>query len=150
MMFVDAIWMGVLAWYVAKIWPSEFGTHEPFYFLCLPSYWKSCFGIRTKGTFADPRRAGQESTELIAKDLNVEKVTENLERQVADGLCVDIIDLYKEFDIKGGKKVAVDGLNLTIYSGQITALLGHNGAGKVIMDTAMVMRFFLFDYLLLS
>jgi ABC-type multidrug transport system ATPase subunit len=26
--------------------------------------------------------------------------------------------------------VAVDGLNLTMYSGQITALLGHNGAGK--------------------
>ena len=29
------------------------------------------------------------------------------------------------------KKVAVDGLNLTMYSGQVTALLGHNGAGKV-------------------
>ena len=26
--------------------------------------------------------------------------------------------------------VAVKGLNLSIYHGQITALLGHNGAGK--------------------
>ena len=134
MMFVDAIWMGVLSWYVAKVWPSEFGTHEPFYFMCLPSYWKSCFGIRTKSRSVDPRLVGQESTELVTKDVNVEGVTENLGRQVADGVCVDIIDLYKEYDIKGGKKVAVDGLNLTIYSGQITALLGHNGAGKVIMD----------------
>ena len=138
--------MGVLAWYVAKIWPSEFGTHEPFYFLCLPSYWKSCFGIKTRGKFANARVAGQDGAELVDKDLNVETVTENLERQVADGVCVDIIDLYKEFDIKGGKKVAVDGLNLTMYSGQITALLGHNGAGKVIM----MMRYRLFSYLLFS
>ena len=28
------------------------------------------------------------------------------------------------------REVAVDGLNLNLYSGQITALLGHNGAGK--------------------
>ena len=31
---------------------------------------------------------------------------------------------------KFGDKWAVDGVNLTMYSGQITALLGHNGAGK--------------------
>ena len=29
-----------------------------------------------------------------------------------------------------GAKRAVDGTNLTIYNGQIFALLGHNGAGK--------------------
>jgi len=29
-----------------------------------------------------------------------------------------------------GTKRAVDGTNLTIYNGQIFALLGHNGAGK--------------------
>ena len=28
------------------------------------------------------------------------------------------------------RKVAVNELNLTMYEGQITALLGHNGAGK--------------------
>lgn len=31
----------------------------------------------------------------------------------------------------GGSKTAVDKLDLTMYAGQITALLGHNGAGKV-------------------
>ena len=31
----------------------------------------------------------------------------------------------------GGSKLAVDKLDLTMYSGHITALLGHNGAGKV-------------------
>jgi len=39
--------------------------------------------------------------------------------------------LTKEYkNATGGSKVAVDKLDLTMYSGQITALLGHNGAGK--------------------
>lgn len=29
-----------------------------------------------------------------------------------------------------GNKLAVDGLSLKFYSGQITSFLGHNGAGK--------------------
>lgn len=31
---------------------------------------------------------------------------------------------------KFGEKYAVNGINLTMYNGQIFALLGHNGAGK--------------------
>lgn len=31
---------------------------------------------------------------------------------------------------KDGNKLAVDGLNLNLYQGQITSFLGHNGAGK--------------------
>ena len=29
-----------------------------------------------------------------------------------------------------GEKVAVDGLSINFYEGQITSFLGHNGAGK--------------------
>lgn len=51
--------------------------------------------------------------------------------------CESMVDrafpgLTKEFkNSTGGSKLAVDNLDLTMYSGQITALLGHNGAGKV-------------------
>jgi len=39
--------------------------------------------------------------------------------------------LTKVFEGKGDKRVvAVDGLNLDLYKGQILALLGHNGGGK--------------------
>lgn len=38
--------------------------------------------------------------------------------------------LRKEFDTPDGVKKAVDGVDLTMYEGQIFALLGHNGAGK--------------------
>lgn len=45
---------------------------------------------------------------------------------------IKIRNLHKVFQSFGGlnRKVAVDGVNLDIYSGEITALLGHNGAGK--------------------
>lgn len=128
MMFVDAIWMGVLSWYIAKVWPSEFGTHQPFYFLCLPSYWQSCFGF-TSTKARDVRLEGELGYDPV--EVNIEDVTENLSRQLDEGTCVDIKDLYKIFNTTNGTKVAVDGLNLTMYSGQVTALLGHNGAGKV-------------------
>lgn len=42
LMFFDAFLYALLAWYIDLIWPSEFGTHLPFYFPVLPSFWKSC------------------------------------------------------------------------------------------------------------
>jgi len=128
MMFIDAIWMGVLAWYIAQVWPSEFGTHKPWYFLFMPSYWLSNFQWITSGSSATVHDSKNSLNN--SNDAPVEPVTENLSAQVAANKCVDIQNLYKEFKTSTGMKVAVDGLNLTMYSGQITALLGHNGAGK--------------------
>jgi len=39
---------------------------------------------------------------------------------------LQIKNLVKKF----GDKIAVKGTNMTMYNGQIFALLGHNGAGK--------------------
>ena len=38
--------------------------------------------------------------------------------------------LKKDFDTPDGVKHAVAGVNLAMFEGQITCLLGHNGAGK--------------------
>lgn len=43
-------------------------------------------------------------------------------------LGVAIRDLKKVYS--EGNKVAVNGLSLNFYEGQITSFLGHNGAGK--------------------
>ncbi len=43
---------------------------------------------------------------------------------------IKITNLFKVFKQLGQKKRAVDNLSLNIYEGQITVLLGHNGAGK--------------------
>lgn len=55
-----------------------------------------------------------------------EAVPEILRRQEVSNDCLKIRGLRKEF----GSKVAVDNTNITMYNGQIFALLGHNGAGK--------------------
>ena len=60
----------------------------------------------------------------------IEPVTETLAAQIGNRTCVHVEGLRKQFNTPTGVKVAVDNLNLTLYNGQITALLGHNGAGK--------------------
>ena len=130
MMIVDAIWLTVVTWYIDKIWPSEWGTHEPFYFLCTPSYWRKLFGLQSH--FQPIASLPSDETHTV----NVEEVSETLSSQIADHKCVEIRNLRKMFKTPQGIKMAVDGLNLTMYRGQITSLLGHNGAGK---STAIAM-----------
>jgi ABC-type glutathione transport system ATPase component len=48
------------------------------------------------------------------------------------GAYVQVRDLRKVFhSSEGSVRVAVEGLTLDMCAGRITALLGHNGAGKV-------------------
>lgn len=52
-------------------------------------------------------------------------------REMRGKEAIKIVDLYKTFDSCRKSQVkAVNGINLTIYEGQITAILGHNGAGS--------------------
>lgn len=60
-------------------------------------------------------------------DKYFEPVDESLKLQSSKNLTIEIKNLNK---IYKNKKHAVKGLDLTIYSDQIFALLGHNGAGK--------------------
>ncbi|CBJ29591.1 conserved unknown protein [Ectocarpus siliculosus] len=57
----------------------------------------------------------------------VEPVGPQLSRQVAEGRTVSTRGLVKVY---GNGKKAVKGLDLDLYEGQISVLLGHNGAGK--------------------
>jgi ABC-type antimicrobial peptide transport system ATPase subunit len=45
--------------------------------------------------------------------------------QERDGLCVSVRGLRKEFSTPDGVKVAVDGIDLTMYGGEIFVLLGE-------------------------
>ncbi len=75
-----------------------------------------------------------EAESLLSEGIEKEKGKENEEELMPD---VEHSDLQPMLSLKKIRKVysngvvAVSGLDLDIYQGQITALLGHNGAGKV-------------------
>jgi ATP-binding cassette subfamily A (ABC1) protein 3 len=48
LMFFDAFLYAVLAWYLDKIWPREYGTHLKWYFFVTPSYWRGCCSCRKR------------------------------------------------------------------------------------------------------
>jgi ATP-binding cassette subfamily A (ABC1) protein 3 len=60
-----------------------------------------------------------------------------LQQQEQSNSSVNINKLRKVFSTPDGPKVAVHGLNLTIYRDQIFVLLGHNGAGKTTTMTML-------------
>jgi len=166
MLLLDTVLYGLLAAYLEAVLPSEFGTHLPFYFPLLPSYWEGlwkrlrwswrrCLGGR--GTVDDDSAAaaGEVGQPLLtlAEDYEesdryelegegaivegdeedaplIEPVDPELRRQAVEGRSLIIRNLRKVFETTSGNRVAVDRLNMEMYEGQITVLLGHNGAGK--------------------
>ena len=54
---------------------------------------------------------------------------------------IRILNLFKVFRQLGQKSTAVKNLSLNIYEGQITVLLGHNGAGKRYMKKHLIINF---------
>lgn len=55
---------------------------------------------------------------------------------------ISIQGLVKRFNTPEGKMTAVDGLSLDMYQGQITSLLGHNGAGEPFKYTCSITSFY--------
>mmetsp|Transcript_5406 Transcript_5406/g.5529 ORF Transcript_5406/g.5529 Transcript_5406/m.5529 type:complete len:1838 (-) Transcript_5406:556-6069(-) len=139
MQCANTLYLLILAWYLSQVVPSEFGASKPWYFIFQPKYWISCFQdltpinpVKTIIPKKLPQNDvdGVEMTNMNENAPPVEEVPETFKQQIINNNCVDIQNIRKEFNTNNGVKVAVDNLSLTIYSGQITALLGHNGAGK--------------------
>lgn len=107
---IDMIFWGVLSWYANRV------RSLPIYFPFTLSYW-------CPGRVATPPRDDSEISYPV--DVPVEPVSSALMDQGNQGKGIEIRKMTKVF----GKKTAVDDLNVNFYSGQITALLGHNGAG---------------------
>ncbi|GAA6093024.1 phospholipid-transporting ATPase ABCA1b [Tachysurus ichikawai] len=114
LMYFDAFLYGVMTWYIEAVFPGQYGIPRPWYFPFTKSYW---FG---EGELKQaPRIQGKKANAGAAC---IEEEPTHLE------LGVYIQNLVKVY--RHGKKLAVDGLTLGFYEGQITSFLGHNGAGK--------------------
>ncbi|XP_015501628.1 ATP-binding cassette sub-family A member 9-like isoform X2 [Parus major] len=115
---LDSVLYFLLAIYFDKVLPGKYGVPHPPAFFLRPSYWlrgsSGSVGVRAGsshdpvlGGDAEPMPPGFEGKEAIRLN-NIKKI-------------------YK----KNNKSTeALKGLSLNIYEGQITALLGHSGAGK--------------------
>nr|XP_044605365.1 retinal-specific phospholipid-transporting ATPase ABCA4 isoform X2 [Equus asinus] len=128
MMLLDAALYGLLAWYLDQVFPGDYGTPLPWYFLLQESYWLGGEGCSTR------EERALEKTEPITEEMEDPEHPEGIndsffERELpglVPGVCVK--NLVKIFEPHG--RPVVDRLNITFYENQITAFLGHNGAGK--------------------
>ncbi|XP_070598469.1 phospholipid-transporting ATPase ABCA1 isoform X2 [Erythrolamprus reginae] len=112
MMVLDSFLYGMMTWYIEAVFPGQYGIPRPWYFPFMKSYW-----------------CGEESGEqwlpshaAASSEICMEEEPSHLP------LGVSIKNLVKVY--RDGKKLAIDGLTLNFYEGQITSFLGHNGAGK--------------------
>uniref|UniRef100_A0A914CP13 ABC transporter domain-containing protein n=1 Tax=Acrobeloides nanus TaxID=290746 RepID=A0A914CP13_9BILA len=129
MLVVDGFILIVLTWYVEAVHPGGEGVPQKPWFMFLPSYWFPQWGKRTKMASAEFGVSNVSPDSKIEAEPPLEPTI-----TIASLTKVYGTSLFKKiFDCKFGKeseKKAVDTLNLKMYHSQITALLGHNGAGK--------------------
>uniref|UniRef100_A0A670ZUT2 P-type phospholipid transporter n=1 Tax=Pseudonaja textilis TaxID=8673 RepID=A0A670ZUT2_PSETE len=108
MMVLDSLLYGLMTWYIESVFPGQYGIPRPWYFPFMKSYW---FGEESGGQWLPSHATGSSEKEPSHLPLGVS--------------IKNLVKVYHD-----GKKLAVDGLTLNFYEGQITSFLGHNGAGK--------------------
>ncbi|XP_053669271.1 cholesterol transporter ABCA5-like [Anopheles marshallii] len=125
MLVVDIVLYAALAFYFDCVIPSDHGTKQKPCFCLNRNYW--CKKKVPKVPLLNGESANSFNNALEDQARDVEPVS----REMRGKEAIRIVDLYKTFHSCRKPAVnAVNGINLTIYEGQITAILGHNGAGK--------------------
>ncbi|XP_039297783.1 ATP-binding cassette sub-family A member 2 [Nilaparvata lugens] len=119
---IDIMFYALLAYYLDNVIPSSYGTKRSSFFFLKWQYWFP--RSREKKQDGDENGFGMTSEELENED--IEPVPETMRGKCA----IRITNLHKTFYSCRKQHNAINCLNLTIYEGQITAILGQNGAGK--------------------
>ncbi|KAM6245215.1 ATP-binding cassette sub-family A member 10-like [Porphyrio hochstetteri] len=120
MLVFDSILYMLLAMYFDKVLPGKYGIPDPPFFCLKPSYWLR----RRRGTTREMPRTAASPEELFNDD------TEPVPPEFMGKEAIRLINVKKAYKKEDKKTEALRGLTLSIYEGQITALLGHSGAGK--------------------
>ncbi|CAF2062271.1 unnamed protein product [Rotaria magnacalcarata] len=124
MLYIDAFIYLILALYIENIWPGQYGIPKSFLYPFQLSYWRGYTQgpvVNVNNAFDDPNgRNPADSTAFENEPIDKE-------------LGVRLVNVSKTYSFLFGSRPpvhAVSNLSMNIYSGQLTALLGHNGAGK--------------------
>ncbi|XP_076791655.1 ATP-binding cassette sub-family A member 9 isoform X2 [Arvicanthis niloticus] len=119
MLVLDVLLYLALALYFDKITLSKYGHQRSPLFFLKSSYWFQHRGanhvVLENEIDSDPSL--NDSLEPVSPEFQGKE-------------AIRIKNLKKEYPGKHGKVEALRGLGFDIYEGQITALLGHSGAGK--------------------
>uniref|UniRef100_A0A8D2D2U3 ATP binding cassette subfamily A member 13 n=1 Tax=Sciurus vulgaris TaxID=55149 RepID=A0A8D2D2U3_SCIVU len=124
MILFDSSLYFLCGWYFSNLIPGTFGLKKPWYFPFTLSYWKNICGLVEK------QRCSLSSSLFFFNENfgNQGPSQQSREGEIEGGPPgVTLLSVTKEHD---DHKVAVQDLTLTFHRGQITALLGTNGAGK--------------------
>uniref|UniRef100_A0A8C0LAE8 ATP-binding cassette sub-family A member 3-like n=1 Tax=Canis lupus dingo TaxID=286419 RepID=A0A8C0LAE8_CANLU len=125
MLLLDAFLYGLVTWYMETIFPGQCGVPQPWYFFLLRSYWLGETKIREK---KEVKNCGQtpnkhfeaEPTSLVAG--------------------IQIKHLHKVF-VSNDRVYELNNMSLNLFKGQITILLGQNGAGKTTILSLLTGRY---------
>ncbi|KAL6725956.1 hypothetical protein Aduo_007973 [Ancylostoma duodenale] len=131
MLAVDGLYLMLITWYVEAVYPGGEGVPQKPWFFLLRSYWFPSGQSRKSVESQKSGLIGAEERDFVKiepePDLKPTINVVNLSKTYGTSFFKKLFDC--QFG-KLGEKKAVDQLNLKMYHGQITALLGHNGAGK--------------------
>ncbi|XP_024942835.1 ATP-binding cassette sub-family A member 5 [Cephus cinctus] len=123
MMTLDIFLYACIAYYLDSVVPSEYGIKRSPWFCFTRGFW-----CKRKAQRA-PSSNGESNSFIPGEEAN--RDVEPVVREMKGREAIRIVDLYKSYQKCCKPEIkAVNGINLTIYEGQITAILGHNGAGK--------------------
>ncbi|XP_075632749.1 phospholipid-transporting ATPase ABCA7 [Balearica regulorum gibbericeps] len=114
LLLLDAGLYGLATWYLEGVFPGQYGIPKPWNFPFLKSYWL--------GEQSSAGHPPYPTSLLTAPQVLVEEPPAQLQPGVS---IRNLVKIYRS-----SSRVAVNGLSLDFYEGQITSFLGHNGAGK--------------------
>ncbi|XP_076464001.1 cholesterol transporter ABCA5-like isoform X2 [Babylonia areolata] len=117
MLVLDTVLYGCLAVYLHVVLPNQYRLPRKPWFCVTPSYWRD--------------RAEDRENDVIPCDVPEGPHIEPLSEGQSEVRAIRIRDISKKFE-KGKKEpvYGLNGLDLDIYEGQVTCVLGHPGAGK--------------------
>ncbi|KAM6235913.1 phospholipid-transporting ATPase ABCA7 [Porphyrio hochstetteri] len=114
LLLLDAGLYGLATWYLEGLFPGQYGIPKPWNFPFLKTYWL--------GEQSSAGHPPYPTSPLTAPQVLVEEPPAQLQPGVS---IRNLVKIYHN-----SSRVAVNGLSLDFYEGQITSFLGHNGAGK--------------------
>jgi len=118
MMIVNTVLYGLVGWFFSNVLTGPQGGGQPVWFLFTRAYW----GLQSK------KKSNTHFTNFEKKS-HYENDPVPGEQEPSDlPIGITIHGLTKRF--RKMKRPAVNKLNVNFYQGQVTAFLGHNGAGK--------------------